>query len=291
VRSTSIAVIVIAFLVSIVASTRAQVSANVLRRTLEIRVGGQTGITGTAFSLDVDGREYLVTAGHMVKKLKHKDVIEISVRTDKWDPIDVTVYPCEGDVDIAVLIPPRQLTVNYPLEPSSGDKAFVGQDMYFVGFPFGASSFANSAYANHLNGDYPMPIIKKGVYAGNLEHQGRAPVILLDGYNNHGFSGAPIVFHEVNRPIDATTQFYVIGVVSGFVPELVPVVKPDPIKQDEDTSKVESWRLQLADQGKILRDTGQFVPLNAGIVQGYPIRYALEMIRLHPEGPAASQSF
>jgi hypothetical protein len=289
-RSISSALVVLAILVSFAPPIRAQVSSNVLRRTLEIRVGGPTGIIGTAFTLDVDGHEYLVTAKHMIEKLKHKDAIEISVRTDQWERIGVTVYPCEGDVDIAVLIPPRQLTVNYTLEPPSGSvNAYTGQDMYFVGFPFGASSFAESAYANHLNGDYPMPIIKKGAYSGTLERTGSTPVILLDGYNNHGFSGGPIVFHEVNRPIDGTTQFYIFGVISGFVPELEPVVKSDAIKPGEDVSKVESWR--LIEPGKILRDTGRFVPLNTGIVRGYPIRYALDMIHLHPDGPAASQSF
>lgn len=285
--STPLALVVLTLLVAFAAPARAQVSVDVLRRTLEIRVGGAAGITGTAFTLDVGGREYLVTAKHMVEKLKHNDSLEISVRTGQWERIDVSVYACEGDVDIAVLIPPRQLTVSFPLEPSNGAQAFEGQDMYFVGFPFGASSFADSVYAKHLNGDYPMPITKKGVYAGTLETKGRAPVILLDGYNNHGFSGAPIVFHEVNRPIDATTRFDVMGVVSGFVPELVKVVRPDTIKDGEDVSKVESWRLMTA--GKILRDTEQLVPLNTGIVRGYPIRYALDMIHLHPEGPLVSQ--
>lgn len=78
-----------------------------------------------------------------------------------------------------------------------------------------------------------------------------------------------------------------MGVVSGFVPELVKVVRPDTIKDGEDVSKVESWRLMTA--GKILRDTEQLVPLNTGIVRGYPIRYALDMIHLHPEGPLVSQ--
>ncbi len=286
-RSTSLARVALALLVSLAATTHAQVSANVLRRTLEIRVGGPTGITGTAFTLDVDSREYLVTAKHVVEKLNHRDTIEISVRIDQWERIDVAVYPCEGDADIAVLIPPRQLTVNFPLEPSSGAGVFAGQDVYFVGFPFGASSFAESVYVNQLNGEYPMPIVKKAAYSGTFESKGKTPVILLDGYNNHGFSGAPMVFHEVNRQIDATTPFYIFGVVSGFVPELVKVVKPEPIRNGEDVSKVESWR--LGTPGTILRDTEQFVPLNTGIVRGYPIRYALDMIHLHPEGPVVGR--
>lgn len=290
-RPASFAVVVLVVLVSVVSPTYAQVTRNVLMRVLEIRVGGSTGITGTAFTLDVNGREYLVTAKHMVEKLKHKGVIEISVRSGQWDPINVTVYRCEGAVDIAVLIPPRQLTVNLPLEPATDGgpgQARDGQDMYFAGFPFGASAYSVSSYAHRLNGEYPIPIIKKGLYSGTFEEKDKPPVILLDGYNNHGFSGAPIVYKDLDQPNDWV--FHVFGVVSGFVPELAPVVKPDPIKPREDTSKVEAWRLQLTDRGKILRDTGRFVPLNTGIVQGYPIKYALDLISQHQEGPAATDA-
>jgi hypothetical protein len=289
VRPTWITVIALAF-ISIVIPTHAQITTNVFRRVLEIRVGGRTGITGTAFTLDVDGKEYLITAKHMVAKLKHQDAIEIGVKADQWESIGVTVYPCESDTDIAVLIPPRQLTVNFPLEPISDSAgAFAGQDMYFLGFPWGASLAAISVYANHLNGEYPMAIIKKGVYSGTFEEKDKPPVILLDGYNNHGFSGGPIVYRDLRRPNEIV--FYVLGVVSGFVPELSPVFKSDPLKPGEDTSTVESWRLKLAGPGKILRDTGRVVPLNSGVVKGSPIKYALDLISKHPDGPAVTADF
>lgn len=288
-RPTSIAVFVLAVLVSTVAPTHAQVTSNVLKRILQIRVGGRTGFTGTAFTLDVDGREYLVTAKHMVGKLKTKGAIEISVGADLWEPIDVVVYRCEGDVDIAVLIPPRQLTVNLSLEPV-GDQAPVrdGQDMYFAGFPLGGSAWARWA---PMHGDHPLPIIKKAVYSGTFESKDKSktPVILLDGNNAHGLSGAPIVYRLVGQPDDWT--FYVFGVVSGFTPELAPVVRPDKIKPGEDVSKVESWRLALTTRGKILRDTGRYVPLNTGIVQAYPIRYAVDLIRQHADGPKVAADF
>ncbi len=41
-------------------------------------------------------------------------------------------------VDIAVLVPPAQLTVNFQLEPTSKGLA-DGQGAYFVGFPYGVS--------------------------------------------------------------------------------------------------------------------------------------------------------
>jgi len=53
-----------------------------------------------------------------------------------WSPLRVTVCKCAEPVDIAVLIPPKQITVinNYLLDPTSTGIA-VGQDAYFAGFP------------------------------------------------------------------------------------------------------------------------------------------------------------
>jgi hypothetical protein len=138
VRSTSFAVVVLAALLSVVTPTLAQVSANVLRRVLEIRVGGPTGFIGTAFTLDVDGREYLVTAKHMVENLKRNDAIEISVRTAQWDRIGVTVYPCDGDADTGRVRPLTQI-----LSRTHGTrKSPVGPLEIF-------SPFLNSPATNH----------------------------------------------------------------------------------------------------------------------------------------------
>jgi len=275
--------------VSITPPTHAQVTDHVMNRILPLSVGGRTGLTGTAFTLDVDGREYLVTAKHMVGKLKNKGAIEISVGADLWEPIDVAVYRCEGDADIAVLIPPRQLTEKISLEPI-GDQPLArdGQDMYFAGFPLGGSAWARWA---HRHGHRPLPIIKKAVYSGTFESKdkSKAPVILLDGNNVHGLSGAPIVFRLVGQPEDGTC--YVFGVVAGFTPELAPVVRPGKIRPGEDVSKVESWRLDLTERGTVLRDTGQYVPLNTGIVRAYSIKYAVDLIRQHAEGPKVADDF
>ena len=46
-------------------SVTAQVTSNVLRRTLLI----QASETGTAFTIDIDGRQYIITAKHIVKGL------------------------------------------------------------------------------------------------------------------------------------------------------------------------------------------------------------------------------
>lgn len=115
----------------------AQVPSNALLRT---RLINATSELGTAFSIDVDGRQYLVTAKHVVGSLPEGAVSEIKLwRKSGWSSIKVTVYRCSDPVDIAVLVPAAQITVDFPLEPDSKG-LFAGQDAYFVGFPTGYSS-------------------------------------------------------------------------------------------------------------------------------------------------------
>lgn len=85
--------------------SEAQVTANVLTRVLMIRVGQYQG---SAFTMEVDGRQYLVTAKHMVKRLKAEDSIEI-LNDGQSSSVSVEVFRRDDPVDIAVLVPPAQL--------------------------------------------------------------------------------------------------------------------------------------------------------------------------------------
>ena len=134
-----------------------------------------------------------------------------------------------------------------------------------------------------VNGLYPFPLVKKGTISAQVEEKG-ATVILLDGYNNRGFSGGPIVYRDINQ---SKVVFYLAGVVSGFIPELVPVTTPEKIKPGQDVSQIEQWRNVKLKDGQMaeLKDTEQMVPLNTGIVIGYHIQHAVDLVRKNPIGP------
>jgi S1-C subfamily serine protease len=118
----------------VIVPASAQVTSNVLRRTRLIRISEEEG---TAFTIEVDRRQYLVTAKHVVKALPDGQYGKIEVLTTSgWSALSVEVFKCDDPVDIAVLVPPAQLTVNYALEPSLTGVE-LGQDVYFVGFPYG----------------------------------------------------------------------------------------------------------------------------------------------------------
>jgi hypothetical protein len=265
-------------------SASSQVTSNVFERVLNVRVNAGTKNEGTAsaFTLDVDGREYLITAKHVVAGLKEKDKIDIYVN-DGWTPIDVEIFRCDDPVDIAVLIPPTQLTVNFDL-PFEKNSFTMGQDAYFLGFPYGIQAPGRGA-----NGPYPFAFIKRGTISAvvPVDLAKKAAVILLDGYNNPGFSGGPIVFRDLNQ---GNYVMGLIGVVSGFEPEVVSVLKKQDIKSPQDadeSAKDQPWKIEKKADGTYFEylDNGTFVALNTGIVIGYGIDPAIDLIRKHPIGP------
>lgn len=253
-----------------------QVVSNVLTRVLLIKIGTEQG---SGFTLDIEGRQYLITAKHLVKDLKDKASVLIR-ENQTWVPVDVSIFPCADPVDIAVLVPPRLLTSTLPLEPSAKHNAIITQEVYFLGFPFGSSAGEGIA----AFGPHPIPIGEHGILSAITDG-----LLVVDALNNPGFSGGPIVFRDLNET--GKIVFYVLGVTEGFYPDLVHVTAPEPIKPGDDLSNIERWRIQ-EDHGQrvILRDTPQRVPLNSGLLLGYSIDYAVDMIRKHPIGPEIAKA-
>ena len=84
----------------------------------------------------------------------------------------------------------------------------------------------------------------------------------------------------------------VVGVISGFEPEVVPVMKQHDIKAPEDagdSAKAQPWKIQRRKNGAYFEyiETGNFVSLNTGIVKGFFIDPAIDLIRQHAIGPEA----
>lgn len=259
--------------VSVPKSAIAQITSNVFLRVLKIRVGNDVG---TAFTLDVDQRQYVVTAKHIVGDLPLDTSIDIYT-SGAWNAEHVKAFHAAKGIDVSVLVPDRLLTVTFPLEPKQAG-VYFGEDAYFLGFPYGFDSGVN------FDNGHPIPSVKKGLYMTQFK-EGNASQIYLDGYNNPGFSGAPIVYRDLSK---SNVVFNVAGVVSGFRGELSPVLNGRAPFPGEDVTKLDPSRVATLGDGRklVLTETGQWVTLNTGIVIGYSIEHALELIRAHPIGPA-----
>ncbi|MBI3769814.1 MAG: trypsin-like peptidase domain-containing protein [Deltaproteobacteria bacterium] len=221
------------------------VSSNALQRTFQLKYGNQTG---TCFTLDVDGRQYLITAKHVVDGLKGGGDIEIR-RDSQWQSLPVKAFfPSPNSVDIAVLAAPLQISPSLPL-PAEPVNLFVSQDVYFLGFPYGLSMDAKN-----LNAGFPLPFVKRGIVAAFVAVDGGAQIIVVDGLNNSGFSGGPVVYQDVS-----TRELKVAGVVSSY-------------RFQED---------KVFEGGK---ETTFSVRSNTGLLIAYGIKKALEVIRANPVG-------
>ncbi|QWG24747.1 serine protease [Bradyrhizobium sediminis] len=254
------------------------VSANVLKRVKRIVVGQSSG---TAFTIEVDGLQYILTAKHVVAGLQgNKGKIEIYEDKDNKKEITVDILRCDDPIDIAVLVPPAQVTVNFPLPPEMKG-AFVSQEMFFVGFPFG-----DFGLTTH-DGQSAIGFVRKAIFSAQVG-KGDATILYLDGTNNPGFSGGPVVYKDLNIP---NGEMKVAGVISGFRNDIEEVMKGDKIEREAITQDDLNRRVirRLADGSFIkLSPTGNYVVTNTGVVIAYPIERAVELIkRSGIKGPQA----
>lgn len=175
------------------------VTTNILQRTFHIKYKGKTG---TCFTIDHQGRRYLITARHVAETIRGNAVVEIS-QNRKWKTLPVRlVGHGAGDIDVTVLAPQVLFGASHPLRLTTKGLT-LAEDVYFLGFPFGLRMEVKT----ELNAGFPLPLVKKAVVSAlGLKD---APM-LLDGHNNVGFSGGPVVRHSANK------EQTVIGVVSGY---------------------------------------------------------------------------
>lgn len=164
--------------------------------------------TGSGFTVELNDRQYFVTAAHVVNGLEATNILEVTHR-DGYVPCKVLdIRRPAADLDIAVLRLDRKLS-SWPDARYSAEGLYLGCECGFLGFPFGMS-------ADGLpdSEGWPTPFLKKGWLAGSKSASNNGRYFFLDGHNNKGFSGGPVFF--VNGNTGAT---HIFGVVSGFQKE------------------------------------------------------------------------
>lgn len=231
--------------------------------------GSEEYNTGAAFALDIQGKQYLITASHVVGfsgGVGVKGVVRIA-QNDKWSRFEMTVVG-RGDGnnpedDIAVLAAnvrlPIPLTHSEESFEPSVTNIFWGQRVYFCGFPY-----SQRIETDVIKG-YPFAMTKGGILSGMHTQSGTSyererGLFILDGINNIGFSGGPAVFQLKE---DQNADFQVFGVISGYRES-----KLDIKKGDEKENK----------------PTDFFCMENTGLIYCPSIMRAIDMIEANPIG-------
>ena len=104
---------------------------NIYQRTFYMKIGENTG---TCFTIDVDNRQYIVTAQHILKGNNNANLI--CIRNNKewcYCPIELVGHS-EEDIDISVFAPYKQISPSHPLKTDQAGLT-LAQDVYFLGFP------------------------------------------------------------------------------------------------------------------------------------------------------------
>jgi hypothetical protein len=215
--------------------------------------------TGTCFTLDIDDRQYIVTARHVISGINDGDEIAM-FHNGNWLSSDVRVVGL-GSIDdisddIAVLSIKYRMSPPMPMEATSAGLIF-GQDVYFLGFPYGLYTDTD------VMRGFPLPLVKKAIVSGRIGSSGRPEIFLLDGHNNPGFSGGPVVFTKPGR---TRPDYKVLGVVSGYRLHEGDVYlngKPTGLKHAENSGTIIAPSIKRATEMIIANPIG--LPLNRAV--------------------------
>lgn len=210
---------------------------------------------GTAFAIDIDGEEYLVTAKHLLDTATDRTNIKL-FHSEKWCDLDAKVIGHgRGEVDISVLQLDQRLA-----EPNSSvtakiDGLYVGQEVFFLGFPY--KMWSN---VGPLMGGLPCAYAKKGMVSAFQINDPQ--VIHVDAINNEGFSGGPLFFSTFGNP----SEIRIAGVVSKFRVEYEKVIDA---------------------RGE---ETEMTVAYNTGFLVAYGTKYISEIINSYKKNKSAGQA-
>ena len=222
------------------------ITSNVLGRTLHLQ---HAEAIATGVVIDVDDRSYVITARHFAETIKDQTNIRF-FHDSQWKTLPVRlVGHASGEIDISVLAPPLVLCTKAVPLPADMGGLIYGQDAYFLGFPYG--SFGN---VGALNRGLPLPFVRKAIVACMERTASGVNRVYLDGHNNRGFSGGPVVFKEPGSQV-----FKLAAIVSGYR------YSEEPIYQGDDPLPL-SYRE------------------NTGIVLAYGIQHAIELVHGNPIG-------
>jgi hypothetical protein len=168
-----------------------------------------------------------------------------------WIDIDLTVVdPGDEKVDLVVLAARNPILSGPPPSPSIGASgAQFGGDCSFLGFPYGGGWRAPVAG----RGTVWLPFVKHCTISGHYIDQG---IWVLDGINNDGFSGGPVVFQSGQ-------QQRIMGVISAWRQE------PVEVAYASSTPPLPKATVQV----------------NSGFIIAFDISHAMDLIRKNPIGP------
>jgi Trypsin-like peptidase domain len=213
-------------------------TANVYERVVKIVRADGSG--GTGMVVEHAKKTYVITARHVLPS-DSKEEFTVINRFRTWKGTATPLAGVNKDADVAVFsMPDEWAWPQLPIELNQ-DGVIYSQDVLFFGYPYGLSL--------RINGKDSLPFVKKATLSAT---DGRVSdgltLFCLDGINNPGFSGGPVVVPSLDKPPK------VCAIVHGFQTEWV--------------------SLHVGGAA-----TAAKIPSNTGIILAYGINHALEALQ------------
>ena len=227
------------------------VTTNVLLRVFPLRIGSRFG---TGFTIEIDHRQYIVTTKHILAGGLPN---AIEVELDEWTTVPVKLVGIGRDEqDVLVLATNRQISEVFPVDEGT-DGLMLGQSVRFLGYFPGVRTSPLPGYKNR-GAPLVMSGIVSGIHFGDDDDGGSS--IWVDGHNNKGFSGGPVVFQPAQARTRDECRWKFAGVISGYVNA--------PVEVKTVTGGA----------------TAAVAISNAGLLHAFPIRIVRELIDVNPIG-------
>jgi hypothetical protein len=194
----------------------------------------------------------VISSRHIFQGIKDGDSIDLLIEGKRQSIVVRPIFPPRQETDIVALAPNKQVAPRMEVGVGFGTVR-LGQDVYFLGFPFGLGTVME-------NGPQMVPFVKKGILSAIDGRETSGRLIYVDGHNNPGFSGGPIIFAN----FDQRRALQIGGVISAY--------------RHQPSRVVEMLEIPSAEQEM----KGKKIPVvleNTGIVVGFMIDEILKGIR------------
>ena len=167
--------------------------------------------SGTSFVISDKEQNYVVTAKHLFGDIDNGDFIKFQVEQNSiWKEAYGYIFfdtIAKSDIVLIKSINIRNINSPFSLKPIN---ILLGDEGFFIGFPYGRRSIPKD---QEFQG-FPIPLVKKAGFSG-LTSINNSTIIYLDGHNNPGFSGGPVLFTD--RVKGGDNKLHLIGVISAYV--------------------------------------------------------------------------
>jgi S1-C subfamily serine protease len=161
------------------------------------------GQRGTAFAYHDEQGTYIVTAKHVIKNAAPGDRIGFRTTSETYLATIKDIAFGATHADVAVFSS-DDLDIEGLIMIEGTPELHLGQRLIFLGYPHGLASLTPSP------NPIPSPLARSAFYSGVISY-GDTEVIILDGFNNPGYSGGPIwaKSEDAYGPL-------LVGLISGY---------------------------------------------------------------------------